>query len=147
MAGSSAGGHLATLIALAPGRPALQPGFEDTDTSVAAVVSLYGYYDRYYGRDASEDIPSTPFALAATESPPMFLTHGDHDTYVPVDGARRLAAWLRERSPNPVVYAELPGAHHAFGLFQSLRFTAVVDGIEEFAAVVRSRTVPPGDRN
>jgi hypothetical protein len=38
-----------------------------------------------------------------------------------------------------VVYAELPGAQHAFDLFHSLRFEAVVDGIEAFAAWVRSR--------
>ena len=43
VAGSSAGGHLATLCALTPGDPRYQPGFEQADTSVAAAVSLYGY--------------------------------------------------------------------------------------------------------
>jgi hypothetical protein len=41
-------------------------------------------------------------------------------------------------SSNPVVYAELPGAQHTFDLFHSLRFEAVVDAIEGFAAWVRS---------
>jgi hypothetical protein len=45
----------------------------------------------------------------------------------------------RGGSSNPVVYAELPGAQHTFDLFGSLRFETVVDGIEAFAAWVRSR--------
>jgi acetyl esterase/lipase len=65
VAGSSASGHLATLAALTPNEPTLQPGFED---------------------------------------------------------------------------AELAGAQHAFDLFHSPRFKAVIDGIEAFSAWVRSRT-------
>ncbi len=42
-------------------------------------------------------------------------------------------------SSNPVVYAELPGAQHTFDMFHSLRFVAVIDGIEAFTAWVRSR--------
>ncbi|MFD0531491.1 hypothetical protein ACFQ1I_40755 [Kitasatospora arboriphila] len=34
------------------------------------------------------------------------------------------------------MYAELPGAQHAFDLFHSLRFEAVVDGVEVFTARV-----------
>ena len=44
VAGSSAGGHLASLAALTPNDPAFQPGFERADTSVTAAISLYGYY-------------------------------------------------------------------------------------------------------
>lgn len=139
VAGSSAGGHLATLAALTPNDPALQPGFEAADTSVTAAISLYGYYGRYYGGDATERIPSTPFAYSASEAPPIFLAHGDHDTLVPVGSARLLATRLHGTSPSPVVYAELPGGQHAFDLFHSLRFEAVVDGIEDFTAWVRSR--------
>jgi hypothetical protein len=46
---------------------------------------------------------------------------------------------VRDSSSNPVVYAELPGALHSFDLFHSIRFENVVDGIEAFAAWVRSR--------
>ena len=139
VAGTSAGGHLATLCGLTPNQPALQPGFEGVDTSVTGVVSLCGYYGRYYGRDAQEAIASTPFAYPATQAPPTFLAHGDHDTLIPVADARRLAARLRGTSTNAVVYAELPGGQHSFDLFHSPRFEAVVDGIEAFAAWVRSR--------
>ena len=56
-----------------------------------------------------------------------------------VEDARRFVERLRSASSHPVVYAELPGAQHSFDLFHSLRFEAVVDGIEAFAAWVRSR--------
>ena len=44
VAGSSAGGHLASMAALTANDRSLQPGFEHADTSVTAAVSLYGYY-------------------------------------------------------------------------------------------------------
>jgi len=43
--GESAGGHLATLLALTPNDPAYQPGFESVDTSVQGCVNLYGVMD------------------------------------------------------------------------------------------------------
>ncbi|MEH1127905.1 hypothetical protein [Micromonospora sp. CPCC 206061] len=103
------------------------------------MVSLYGYYGRYYGRDAGEEIPSTPFAYPATQAPPIFMAHGDRDTLVPVAEARLLATRLRSMSTNPVVYAELPGGQQAFDLFRSPRFEAVIDGVVAFTAWVRSR--------
>jgi hypothetical protein len=38
-----------------------------------------------------------------------------------------------------VVFAALPGGQHSFDLFRSIRFDAVIAGIEAFAAWVRSR--------
>jgi acetyl esterase/lipase len=67
------------------------------------------------------------------------VTHGDQDPLVPVEDARRFVQGLRSNSSNPVVYAEVPGAQHAFDLFHSIRFETVVDAIEAFAAWVRSR--------
>jgi hypothetical protein len=63
-----------------------------------------------------------------------------------VEVARLFADELRSVSNKPVVYAELPGAQHAFDLFHSLRFETVVDAIESFAAWVRSREVARGPR-
>ena len=45
VSGGSAGGHLSALLALTPGDPAFQPGFEETDTHVDACVPVYGVYD------------------------------------------------------------------------------------------------------
>jgi acetyl esterase/lipase len=130
--GSSAGAHLAVLSALTPNHPVFQPDFEYADTSVTAAVGLYGYYGRYYGRDESESPPSTPLAYDAADAPPIWLAHGDHDTDVDVESARSLARHLRAGSAQPVVYAELPGAQHAFDLCRSVRFEAVLDGVETF---------------
>jgi len=110
-----------------------QPGFEDVDTSVAGAISLYGYY----GAVAS-DWPS-PLAYLKTNAPPIFVVHGDQDTLVIVDDARRFVEHLRETSSNPVVYAELPGTQHGFDLFRSRRMETILDAIEAFAAWVRSR--------
>jgi acetyl esterase/lipase len=66
------------------------------------------------------------------------VAYGDHDSLIPVAAARLFAGRLRAASANPVVYAELPGAQHGFDRFHSLRFEAVCDGIEAFAAWVRS---------
>jgi len=132
LAGSSAGGHLASLAALTPDDPVFQPGFEDAHTSVAGAISLYGYY----GAVASH-VPS-PLAYVKTKAPPFFVVHGNQDTLVIVDDARRFVEQLRTTSPNPVVYAELPGAQHGFDLFRSRRFDAVIDAIEAFTAWVRS---------
>jgi acetyl esterase/lipase len=132
VAGSSAGAHLASLAALTPNDPILQPGFEDADTTIDAAICLYGYYGRYYERGNDERLPSTPLAYDALHAPPFFVAHGDRDTYVPVEGARMFVEHLREASPEPVVYAELPGGQHAFDRFHSARNEAVVDGIETF---------------
>jgi acetyl esterase/lipase len=48
LAGSSAGGQLASIAALTQNDPHYQPGFEEVDTSVTAVASLYGWYGGYY---------------------------------------------------------------------------------------------------
>jgi acetyl esterase/lipase len=133
VAGSSAGGHLASLAALTPNDPVFQPGFEGADTSVAAAISLYGYY----GSLGSDHEPSSPVAYVRADAPPFFVAHGEKDTLVLVEDARHFVERLRDVSSNPVVYTELPGAQHTFDLFHSLRFEAVVDAIEAFAAWVR----------
>ncbi|MFI2432917.1 alpha/beta hydrolase [Streptomyces sp. NPDC018693] len=135
LAGCSAGGHLACTAALTANDPAFQPGFEQADTSVTAVISLSGYYGSAV---AEEPPPSTPAAYLRPDTPPVLLVHGDKDALVPVENARAFATALRDTSTAPVVYAELPGAQHSFDLFHSLRFEAVVDAAESFAAWVRA---------
>uniref|UniRef100_K3WQB4 BD-FAE-like domain-containing protein n=1 Tax=Globisporangium ultimum (strain ATCC 200006 / CBS 805.95 / DAOM BR144) TaxID=431595 RepID=K3WQB4_GLOUD len=58
--GESAGGHIASLVALTPHVKLLQPGFEDVDTSVRACIDSYGVHDFtdrhgiYYNRDKAD---------------------------------------------------------------------------------------------
>jgi acetyl esterase/lipase len=153
--GGSAGGHLAAMVALTANDPALQPGFEDVDTAVQACVPHYGVYDftdesgakftrqrlhnliRPYvmGRDASypEDYrAASPLYRITPDAPPFLVVHGRNDTLVPVAEARAFVARLREAAKNPVVYAELSGAQHAYDLFTSFRSAGVVRGVARF---------------
>ncbi len=122
VAGSSAGGHLAIAAAF-------------TDASIAGAISLYGYYG-----PAEEGHPETsPADAIRPDAPPLFIAHGDNDTYVPVEAARDFVDRVRSVSSSPVVYVELPGGQHAFDLWHSIRFERVIDGIDAFSAWVLSR--------
>jgi acetyl esterase/lipase len=158
--GGSAGGHLASLAALTPNLAAYQPGFEDADTGVDAAVPFYGVYD-FTNRDGTAGKTLGPFVAkqlfksaldddrdrwelaspmshVGPDAPPMFLLHGTNDTIVPVGQARSFARMLQEASLNPVVYAELPRAQHAFDALPSIRAHHTVHAVERFLAVVRS---------
>jgi acetyl esterase/lipase len=137
VAGSSAGAHIAATSALTPNDATFQPGFEDADTRVSGAVCLFGYYgpvDR-----TRQALPSSPLDYVRPEAPPMLVAHGEYDMLVPVAQARVLAERLRAVSESPVVYAELPKGPHNFDLFHSIRFEILIDGIEAFAAWVRSQ--------
>ncbi len=161
LTGGSAGGHLCALAALTPGDPAFQPGFEEADTSVAAAVPFYGVYDltdaesiyypelldwvleRHVFKTTMEADPESFRAASPThrvhaDAPPFLVIHGERDTLVPVADARRFVAELRAVSQNPVLYAELAGAEHAFDLGPSVRTARVVEAIERFLATVRA---------
>ena len=134
LAGSSAGAHLAVTAALTANDATFQPGFPDVDTSVAAAIGLYGYY----GRIEPGPLPSSPADYVHADAPPLLIAHGDQDTLVPPEHARKLVDRLRATSTSPVVYVELPGGQHSFDLFHSIRFEALIDGIQTFAGWVRS---------
>lgn len=160
VSGGSAGGHLAALAGLTENDPEYQPGFEAVDTSMVACVPIYGVYDftnregagskgmrRFLERvvmksklaEARDEWEkASPMYRVREDAPPFLILHGKNDTLVPVRQARLFVRLLRERARGPVVYAELPGAQHAFELFRSIRTAHVVAGIERFLAVVRS---------
>ncbi|HXU68640.1 MAG TPA: alpha/beta hydrolase [Polyangia bacterium] len=156
MSGNSAGGHLASLASLTPNDPALQPGFAEADTSVAACLSFYGIYDfsdrfshwhnrglqelleRYVMKARLADAPArfdaaSPLSHVGPNAPPFLVVHGDRDSIVPVAEARAFVAALRSRSAAPCVYIEVPGAQHAFEVFPSLRTIHLMRGLERFA--------------
>jgi acetyl esterase/lipase len=135
LSGTSSGGQLAALAAFTAGDRRYQPGFEEVDTSVSAVVYLSGFY-------GFPGAPWSPLASDATNAPPFFIIHGDKDSVVPVEYARLFAAKLRRESPSPVVYAELPGAQHSFERFHSIRLDTVVDAVETFTTWLSSHPHP-----
>ncbi|MFB6707610.1 alpha/beta hydrolase [Streptomyces sp. NPDC056333] len=137
VAGSSAGSNLAAHCALTPNDPVYQPGFESADTSVTAAICLYGYYGHFFGEEPdAAPSPNQPYAYLNSGAPPFLIAHGTKDALATVEGTRYFVDRLRRISDSTVVYAELPGAQHAFDLFHSARFEAVVDGVEAFAAWV-----------
>jgi len=159
--GGSAGGHLSALMALTANDPELQPGFEAVDTRVSACVPFYGIYD-FLDRDSLHSIPkmtlflrrlvmpgrpedhpklwekASPIGLVRPDAPPFFVTHGSHDSLAFVEGARVFVDKLREVSRRPVVYAEVPGAQHAFDVFHSPRCDEAVNAVSRFLEYVRS---------
>jgi acetyl esterase/lipase len=156
--GGSAGGHLSALAGLSINDPLFQPGFADADTTVQAVVPLYGVYD-FTNRDQTgrSDLidflaktvmkselvddrerweAASPVGRIGPDAPPFFVIHGTNDALVPVEQARAFVAALRKGSSNPVVFAELPRTEHAFDNFGSVRTAHTVHAIERFLAVV-----------
>ncbi|MGH9132477.1 MAG: alpha/beta hydrolase family protein, partial [Ilumatobacteraceae bacterium] len=94
----------------------------------------------YYGALGGDERPPTsPLAYVTPTAAPLFVVHGDHDTYTPASDARHFVDGLRVASSQPVVYAEHPGAQHPFDLFHSIRFESAVNAIEAFAAWTRTR--------
>jgi len=126
--GGSAGGHLAALAAVTPNDPVYQPGFEDADTSVAVAIPHYGVYD-FAG---STGLRSAELMRDGPDAPDFFVLHGAHDSLVSVEQARLFVEELRRVSGATVVYAELPGAQHAFDVFHSIRSAHVVKAIDRY---------------
>ena len=153
--GGSAGGHLSSLAALTPNRPEWQPGFEEVDTTLQAAVPFYGVYDfldRFDIRSemSMEDMVAervmqctrnenpalwdsgSPLSHVRADAPPMFVIQGTHDSLVWVEEARAFVSALQAESKQPVAYAELPGAQHAFEIFHSVRTDHTVHAVGHF---------------
>jgi acetyl esterase/lipase len=151
--GGSAGGHLAALVGLTPNDARYQPGFEDADTSVQAMIPFYGVFDwtgsvvpnaglrdlleRHVVKRRAADVPelfreASPLFHVRPDAPPALVVHGDLDTLAPIEQARAFVAALRATSRAPVAFVELQGAHHAFEVFNSIRTMHTVAGVELF---------------
>ena len=77
---------------------------------------------------------------ASTPTPrPSSLIHGTHDSLAYVEDTRHFVAALRAVSRQPVVYAELPGAQHAFDIFHSTRSAYAVEAVTRFVERRRRR--------
>ena len=158
VAGASAGGHLAALSGLT-GRAVRDSEFADQlpaggDTSVDAVVGIYGRYD-WEDRSTPERVAfvdflervvvgrsmrrhrdiyrqASPIARVHPDAPPFLVVHGSADTVIPVQQARSFADRLRAVSRSKVGYLELPGAGHGFDMTDGARTGAVSTAIGLF---------------
>ena len=107
LAGSSAGANLAIQAVC------------DGETGIAGVICRYGYYGGLAPRG---------------DLPPMLIVHGEKDLLIPAADVRAFAERLRAVSGSPVRYTELPGAHHDFDLYESIRSAAVNTAVDQFTA-------------
>ena len=153
--GCSAGGHLAALAGLTAGDPEYQDHLPpDADTSVDAVVGIYGRYD-WEDRSTVERVrfveflervvvkrridrhphvfrKASPIARVHPDAPPFLVIHGGGDTIIPVQQARHFVNDLRSVSRSSVSYVELPGAGHAFDMTDGARTGSMATAIGLF---------------
>ena len=155
VSGGSAGGHLAALVGLTENDARYQPGFESTDTSVEAVVPIYGVYDvtNRLGAQSDRFLPllmeplvikafiedepdkfrdASPLDRLHPDVPPFLVVQGDRDSLAPVIEARAFVEHLREQSKSRVLYMEFPGAQHIFDIFYSYQSAQMVEGVLSF---------------
>lgn len=172
VAGASAGGHLAALAGLT-GSADRDPEYADHlpaagDTSVDAVVGIYGRYD-WEDRSTAEraafvdflervvvgrsmrrhqDIyrQASPIARVHSDAPPFLVVHGSADTVIPVQQARSFADRLREVSRSKVGYLELPGAGHGFDMTDGARTGAMSTAIGLFLNQIHRDRVTVGSK-
>ena len=107
LVGSSAGAYLSV--------DAVNAG----TTGIAGIVGRYGYYGGL--------MPERP-------QPPILVIHGENDLLVPPSQARAFVDRMSAGSSCPAVYVELPGGHHDFDLYESIRSNAVSIAVERFVA-------------
>jgi acetyl esterase/lipase len=107
--GSSAGANLAIRAVC------------DGETGIAGLICRYGYYGDLAPRG---------------DMPPMLVVHGEKDMFISVSGVRAFVQRVRAVSSRPVIYAELPGAHHDFDMYESIRSAAVSEAVGQFTARV-----------
>lgn len=156
--GGSAGGHLSSLAALAPGEPAFRGQDAPAAAPVAGAVPLYGFYDwtnrgglgHRYGVPhlerkvvqrqitAAREIfeQASPMSQVSPSAPPFFVVHGRNDSMIPVEQAREFVRLLRAASARPVAFAELPRAQHAFDVLGSVRARHAVAAVGDFLGVL-----------
>lgn len=172
VAGASAGGHLAALAGLT-GSADRDAEYADHlpaggDTSVDAVVGIYGRYD-WEDRSTAEraafvdflervvvgrsmrrhqDIyrQASPIARVHSDAPPFLVVHGSADTVIPVQQARSFADRLREVSRAKVGYLELPGAGHGFDMTDGARTGAMSTAIGLFLNQIHRDRVTVGSK-
>lgn len=162
--GGSAGGHLSALAGLTPNEPEFQPGFEEADTSVAAVVPIYGRYDLFstdregrrefvellerfvikqkFSTHRNVYLNASPIRHTHADAPPFFVIHGQDDSLIPVAEAQEFVDELRAVSKAPVAYASLPHAQHAFDVFGSPRAHQTADAVARFLSWVYVQNPP-----
>jgi acetyl esterase/lipase len=133
VAGSSAGGHLAELVATADASAGLEGdgGWANVSGRVQAAVSYFGVSDltapfppetqpviTKFLRGTQTQLPAlyhraSPIEYVSEDDPPLMLVHGTQDHDVPIDQSVRMADRYR-RLGLPVEFIAMENAGHDF---------------------------------
>lgn len=153
--GGSAGGHLASLLALTHDKEKdlLQPGFSgEILPDIKGCVPLYGIYDFTNEGGLRDQVPIQPYLekivmqtppddrlwqLASpikqlhNNRPPFMVIHGELDTLALVEEAR---AFVQKAKicKSPFYYFELPQTQHAFDLCYSPHAINTIQAVHYF---------------
>jgi acetyl esterase/lipase len=169
ISGTSAGGHLAALAGLTANDPEMQVDLpEGSDTSVDAVIGIYGRYcwedrstvERARFVDFLERVvvnrkidkhpevfrKASPLARVHSDAPPFLVVHGSGDTVIPVKQARDFVEKLKRVSRSVVSYVELPGAGHGFDMTDGARTGPMATAIGLFLNQVHRNHSVMGDK-
>jgi len=163
VAGGSAGGHLASLLALSTNDPQWRPKemLDIEDWSVRGALSFYGVLEmtgdetqwRGMGKGllrllerrvvqvpfaGHEDLyrSLSPYDRIEFDSPPFLVVQGVNDTLVEVNVARSFVEKFRSIAFAPIYYIELPFTQHSFDLTASPRTSATTRAAVAFAESV-----------
>ncbi len=126
--GGSAGGHLASMVALTTPADGLDPAepYGDVSCAVRCCVDLYGISDiaRYHdakmlGKTLAEDPglyrAASPLSYVRADSPPFLILHGTADRTVALDQSKWLAGALKKAGVEHELVI-IPDAPHTFDL-------------------------------
>jgi acetyl esterase/lipase len=124
--GSSVGGQLAAMVAVAGAEAKLDPAgpYGEFSSRVQCAVVLYGPSENVkdisgWHRSRAQDPElyrvSSPITWVDRGDPPILLLHGTADKVVPVDQSERLAAVLKASGVEHELVL-VPGAPHSFHL-------------------------------
>ena len=163
VAGGSAGGHLAALLALSADDPTWRPSDVTgvSDWSVRGAIPYYGVLEmtgdetfwRGLGRGLRGLLESrvvqlpyanneaiyhalSPLHRLHLHAPPFLVVQGGNDTLVDVHVARGFVEAFRRRATAAIYYVELPFAQHAFDVSASPRTSATTRAAVAFATSV-----------
>ena len=157
VAGGSAGGHLASMVALTKPEDGFDPKepYGEFSCAVQCGMDFYGCVDlttwhnsAMFGKTKEQDPELYRKASAQTyarkDSPPMLILHGTADKTVDIKQSETLEAALKKAGAD-VEFVRVPGAPHTFDLQpkqQDLR-PLVLAFLEKHLPV---KTPPPGDK-
>jgi len=129
--GTSAGGHLTSMLALAgPGAGYDSAGgYQETSSRIQAVASLYAPSDFSFSckndlvslifgaancKDTGTLLPASPLNYVGPNAPPFLLIHGTDDSVVPIKHSRVLYRSLVDAGAKNVTLIEVENAGHGF---------------------------------